>query len=101
MDKIFSTRVNEAVIQRIGLLAKQLHTSKKTVIERAIAAYSEKIEKEVNIEVLEETFGAWKREEPPEETIEKAKTAFRESLQRRNTVMHKQLSEHCWVTVRS
>lgn len=85
MDKIFSTRVDEAIIQRIGLLAKRLNTSKKAIIEQAITAYSEKMEEEHNIDVLEQTFGAWKREETLEETIDQTKTVFRESIQRHRT----------------
>lgn len=85
MDKIFSTRVDEAIIQRIGLLAKRLNTSKKAIIEQAITAYSEKMEEEHNIDVLEQTFGAWKREETLEETIDQTKRVFRESIQRHRT----------------
>ena len=63
MDKIFSARVDEAIIQRIGLLARQLQTSKKSVIERAIVAYSEKVAEEQNFDVLDHTFGAWERDD--------------------------------------
>ena len=79
MDKIFSARVDEAIIQRIGLLARQLQTSKKAVIEHAILAYAEKVAKEQNFDVLEHTFGAWERDDTPQETVDKARNAFRES----------------------
>ncbi len=82
MDKIFSARVDEATIQRIGLLARQLQTSKKNVIERAIVAYSEKVAKEQNFDVLEHTLGAWERDDTPQETVDKARNAFRESMQK-------------------
>ena len=36
MDKIFSTRIDEAVIKRIGLLSQKLNISKKALIEQAI-----------------------------------------------------------------
>ncbi len=74
MDKIFSARVDEAIIQRIGLLAKQLQTSKKTVIESAIVAYSEKVAKEQNFDVLEHTFGAWERDDTPKKSLIKLET---------------------------
>jgi predicted transcriptional regulator len=36
MDKILSARVDESVVNRIGSLARRLHTSKKKSIESAI-----------------------------------------------------------------
>jgi len=41
MDKILSARVDESVIQQIGVLAHELDTSKKAVIEAAIRMFSE------------------------------------------------------------
>ena len=41
MDKILSARIDESVINQIGLLARELNTTKKTVIETAIKLYSE------------------------------------------------------------
>ena len=82
MDKILSTRVDEAVVRRIDALARQLGTTKKAVIEGAIQFYAEKIEKERNTDVLEQTLGAWQREESPDETIEQAREAFRHSMRR-------------------
>jgi hypothetical protein len=40
MDKIMSPRMDEAVIQRIGMSAKKLGTSKKAVLENAIRHYA-------------------------------------------------------------
>ena len=36
MDKIMSTRMDEAVIRHIGMLAQKLGTTKKDVLENAI-----------------------------------------------------------------
>jgi predicted transcriptional regulator len=41
MDKILSARVDESVIQQVGILARELNTSKKAIIEAAIKLYSE------------------------------------------------------------
>jgi predicted transcriptional regulator len=82
MDKIFSARVDESVIRRIGVLARQLGTTKKAIIEGAIRSYAEKIEKENNIDVLEQTLGAWHRTESPGKTIKKVRKTFRDSMQR-------------------
>ena len=82
MDKILSARVDESVIHRIGALARQLGTTKKAVIESAIQLYAEKIEKEQDFDVFEQTLGAWRRSESPAETAEEARSAFRRSMHR-------------------
>lgn len=82
MDKILSARVDEAVIQRIGALARQLGTTKKTVIESAVRSFAEKIEKEGDTDVLEQTFGVWDRKESPQTTVKEARKAFRASMRR-------------------
>ena len=53
MDKIMSTRIDEAVIRHIGMLAKKLGTSKKAVLENAVRYYAEKIESEQGLENVE------------------------------------------------
>ena len=82
MDKILSARVDESVIQRIGSLARQLNTTKKKIIEGAIILYAEKIEKETKKGILEQTFGAWQRDESTPETVQKVRTILRDSMKR-------------------
>lgn len=82
MDKILSARVDESVIQRIGSLARQLNTTKKQVIEGAINLYAEKIEKEMKKDILDQTFGAWQREESTEETVNMVRKVLRDSMER-------------------
>ena len=73
MDKIMSTRMDEAVIQHIGLLAKKLGTSKKAVLENAVRHYAAKIEAEQGFDILTHTFGSWKRDESATETVQSIK----------------------------
>lgn len=82
MDKIMSTRVDEAVIRNIGMLAKKLGTSKKAVIENAVQYYVEKIEAESGIDIFTHTFGVWQREETASETVKKIKGIMRRSQER-------------------
>ena len=82
MDKIFSARLNEVVIRAIAILARQLGTTKKDVVEGAIRLYAEKVRKEKDIDVLQQTCGAWNRKKSPGKTVEKARKAFRNSMQR-------------------
>ena len=85
MDKILSARVDESILRRIGLMAEQMKTSKKTVIENAILLYAEQVETEASIDILDRTLGAWDREESPEETFEKSRTTFHTSMERHRT----------------
>ena len=82
MDKIMSTRMDEAVIRHIGMLAKKLGTSKKAVIENAVRYYAEKIEAEQDFDVLTDTFGSWQRDEGAAETVQTIKDSMRKSQQR-------------------
>ena len=82
MDKIFSARVDESVIRQIGTLARQLGKTKKAIVESAIQMFAEKVEKEHDVDVFEQTLGAWRRAESPEETHEKVRKAFRRSMLR-------------------
>lgn len=82
MDKIFSSRIDESIVHRIDIIAKQLNTSKKSVIEKAISLYAQKIKKENDFDVMEQTLGAWRRKEAPGKTVEKTKKIFRDSMRR-------------------
>ncbi len=82
MDKILSARVDEAILQKISLIASELKTSKKSVIENAIQEYAKKIEDESKIDPLELTLGAWKRDESADETVISIKRKFTQSMKR-------------------
>jgi hypothetical protein len=82
MDKIFSARVDEAVIRRIGSLARQLKTSKKRVLEDAVKWYAEKMETDSQSDIFKKTCGAWKRKESVEETVRNVRTAFNHAVKR-------------------
>ena len=82
MDKIMSTRIDEAVIRHIGMLAKRLGTSKKAVLENAVRCYVEKIETEQGLDVLTDTFGSWRRDKSAAETLQTIKDTMRKSQER-------------------
>ena len=82
MDKIMSTRIDEAVIRHIGMLAKRLGTSKKAVLENAVRCYVEKIEMEQGFDVLTDTFGCWQRDKSAAETLRAIKDTMRKSQER-------------------
>ena len=82
MDKIMSTRMDEAVIRYVGMLAKKLGTSKKAVLENAVRHYAEKIEAEQSFDVLTDTFGSWQRDESVAETVDTIQDTMRKSQER-------------------
>ena len=82
MDKIMSTRIDEAVIRHIGMLSKKLGTSKKAVLENAVRYYVEKIEAEQGFDVLTHTFGSWQRDKSAAETVHTFKDNMRKSQER-------------------
>jgi predicted DNA-binding protein len=54
-SQLLSPRMDEAVIQRIGMLDKELRRSKKADLENAIGHYAEKMEAEFKMNILEHT----------------------------------------------
>ncbi len=82
MDKIMSTRMDEAVIRNIGMLARKLGTSKKAVIENAVRYYVEKIEAEQGFDVLTHTFGSWQSDKSAAEIVHTIKDTMRKSQER-------------------
>jgi hypothetical protein len=82
MDRIFSARIDDAIYQKIKDLSTKLHTSKKSVIEKAIGLLGQRFEQEKETNVFDETCGIWKRSEVPEEIVSQVRTVFRESMRR-------------------
>ena len=83
MDKVFSTRLDESVADRISSLARRLRTSKKRVIEEAVTLLESSLGENHPGGYLDESFGAWQRDESARETVDAARVAFRESFERR------------------
>ena len=81
MDKVFSTRIDEATVQTLESLAIALRTSKKRIVEEAIRLYSETVEQQPD--PLDQSFGAWRRPEPPDELHRRMRAAFEDSMHRR------------------
>lgn len=82
MDKVLSARLDEAVIQRLGLLAHSMGTTKKDVIERAILAFAEQVEEQQAVDVVRQTCGAWDRDEDAVATVTRAREPFRKGMER-------------------
>lgn len=77
-----SARVNEAIVNQIGILAKKLNISRKAVIENAIQNYAQQIESDDELDIFNITCGSWKRNESSSETGRKIKKTMWNSQER-------------------
>ena len=82
MDKVLSARVDESVIKKLNMLSRQLNLTKKAILEGAILLYAEQIAAENKIDILDLTFGSWKRDEAVSDTVNRARKAFQTSMER-------------------
>ncbi len=83
MDTMIRIRVSAETAAMIESLARRLHVSKGRVLDKAIALYTKQVAKEERTdEILRQSFGSWKRDEPPERTVELARKAFEDAMRR-------------------
>ena len=80
MDKVISTRVDEETAQTLDALALTLRTSKKRIVEDAIRLYSETVAQ--SPDPLDQSFGAWRRSEAPDELHRRIRATFEDSMHR-------------------
>ena len=81
MDRVFSIRMDEAVVETLDRLARTLRTSRRQIVEEAIRLYSEAVEQQRD--AFDVAFGAWRRAESPQTLHRRIRAAFKESMHRR------------------
>lgn len=82
MDKVFSTRLDEAILSELDQLARRLGVSKKQILEDAIRSRANELQAAGVADVWALTFGAWKRRESPATTVRRGRRALEASLTR-------------------
>jgi predicted transcriptional regulator len=82
MDKVFSTRLDADLIRKINILAAKKSVSKKTLIEQALRIIINRSDENLDHEIIDRSFAAWKRDETQDQTVSKVKKAFREGFTR-------------------
>ncbi len=80
MDRVLSIRVDEEVVQTLDALARTLQTSRKRIVEDAIRLYNETVEQKQD--PLDQSFGAWRRSEAPDELHRRIRATFEDSMHR-------------------
>ena len=82
MQKIFSTRLDEATLNEMDRVTRKLGLSKREFLEAAILDRVARLGVDKQEDVWAETLGAWQRRESGATTIRRARQAFRHSLGR-------------------
>ena len=83
MQKVFSTRLDEATLSEMERVTRKLGMSKRQFLEEAIRLRVERLSRDEQGDVWSETLGAWKRRESGVATIRRARGAFRHTFERR------------------
>jgi hypothetical protein len=81
MDKVFSTRLDETIVDELTRMSRRLGISKKQLLEEAIRLRAGRASAGA-ADVWAETCGAWRRRETPAATIRKTRRAFEAGMQR-------------------
>jgi hypothetical protein len=81
VQKIFSARLDEAVLDEMNRATRRVNMTKKQFLEEAIRARARELSA-TQPDVWEETRGAWKRRGRPATTVRTARTAFQRSIER-------------------
>jgi len=82
MEKIFSARLDEAVLNEMDRVTRRARITKKQFLEEAIRARARELSATPGEDVWDDTRGAWKRRERPATTVQEARKLFRQSIQR-------------------
>lgn len=82
MQKIFSARIDEALLNEMDRVTRRAGMTKRQFLEEAIRARARDLSAAPGADVWEETRGAWKRREGGATTLRKARAAFQRSIER-------------------
>jgi hypothetical protein len=91
MEKIFSARLDEAVLDELDRVTRRLAITKKQFLEEAIRMRAQQLSNEEGTDIWTETLGAWVRTEKPETTIRRTREKFRQSFERHHRSKHARL----------
>ena len=84
MQKIFSTRLEEATLNELARVTQKLGISKRQFLEEAIHQRAERAIGDVKGDAWSETLGAWRRDEAVSTTIRRARREFERGFERRH-----------------
>lgn len=88
MQKVFSARLDEAVLDEMERVTRKLKMTKRRFLEEAISRQAMDLAGSGESDVWSETLGAWNRKETPTATIRGARESFERSFVRTRPVRH-------------
>ena len=83
MDKVFSTRLDEELVRRVDRFVKEKSMSKKRLVEEALRTFMDQAGDETEYAIIERSFGAWRRDEAPEETWSRGRRTLTRAFDKR------------------
>lgn len=89
MDEVISVRVDAEVAALLDSAAKRQRRTKREFLESAIRREAEAQESEVERRrrIIDEAFGAWKRDEPTDETAQNIRKSWEDEWDRRGAAV--------------
>ena len=88
MQKIFSTRLEEATLNEMERATRRLGISKRQFLEEAIQLRAQQMSGGDQGDIWTETLGAWRRPEHAETAIRRARRQLRRSFERHHHAGH-------------
>jgi glucose-6-phosphate-specific signal transduction histidine kinase len=82
MDRVFSTRLDEATLDELNRVTRRLGVTKRRFLQEAIRLRAQQADAAGHADVWAETLGAWQRREGAPATIRRIRKQFRQSFQR-------------------
>jgi hypothetical protein len=82
MDKVFSTRLDEATLDELDRVTRRLGVTKRRFLQEAIRLRARQPDATAGADVWAETLGAWRRPERAPATIRRIRKQFQRSFQR-------------------
>ena len=82
MDRVFSARLDDSIVNQIKLLAKQLDTTNKEIIEQAIRLFTSQVKDKEKVDIIRQTHGIWHEDETADETVQRIRKEVNDSFTR-------------------
>lgn len=82
MDKVFSTRLDEATLDELNRVTRRLGVTKRRFLAEAIRLRAQQAGEAGDADVWAEALGAWRRRENASATVGRIRRQFRQSFER-------------------
>lgn len=82
MDRVFSARIDEGVLNEMNEVTRRLGLTKKRFLEEAIHERAKHLAQAAGTDVWADTLGAWRRKQSAAATVRAARRAFRKTFER-------------------